>query len=78
MTKKGWVKLVCWVVPVMVVLIVMFQNTDRIPFVVLFWKPQAPMVIWLVVSFVLGAGAGAFAVRYFASGRSRAKQGGPG
>ena len=74
MTKKGRAKLAIWAALIVIVLIVMFQNTDLVPFRVLFWKPTAPTVIWLLISFVAGAGAGVLTAKYLSTGKARGPQ----
>ncbi len=44
---------------VVCVLIVVFQNSEQSQFRVLFWKVSAPQALMLLVTFLLGAGAGA-------------------
>ena len=52
-------KRISWWVFVALVAVVLMQNIDSVGFQVLFWKPvQMPLVVLLLVSLLIGFGAG--------------------
>ncbi len=68
----GWmrrVRLAALLAVVVLVLIVLFQNTEPATFDVLFWRPQVPRALLVLGAFGAGAVAGMLALHLLGRGR---------
>jgi uncharacterized integral membrane protein len=68
----GWmrrIRIATLVVLAVLVLIVLFQNTEPATFDVLFWRPQVPLALFFLGAFAAGALAGALAWHLLGRGR---------
>ncbi len=54
MTKKAWAKLIILLVVLVLALIVIFQNIQPTAFAILFWRPEIPLTLIILASFLLG------------------------
>ncbi len=55
MTKKSWAKLILLVAPLVMLVIVLFQNIKAAPVALLFWEIEMSKSLLLILTFLLGA-----------------------
>jgi len=71
MDKKALAKLVALLVAVVLVLLLIFQNTAAAPVRFLFFRTELPQSLMLLITFLLGYAAGIVSILHLSARRKR-------
>ncbi|MFP4027145.1 MAG: lipopolysaccharide assembly protein LapA domain-containing protein [Candidatus Brocadiia bacterium] len=74
MEKKVWVKLMALLVAIVLIVVLIIQNTGTHQFHILFWKLRISQALLLLITFLTGFGAGILTILHISARHKKRKK----